>query len=91
MGEEICLPSDVCLCAEVSQAKRHAGPQSGRMDLPQSTAGLRTVLVPCFRMQGAEPPHLHPAALLLPCKPFADAALPVLWAVRGSNTLKSRW
>ena len=30
-GEEICSSSDVCLCAEVSPAKRCAGAWPGRM------------------------------------------------------------
>lgn len=52
-GEEICSPTDVCLCAEVSQVERCAQAWPGRMVLPQNTAGLR-ILVPCFRMQGSE-------------------------------------
>lgn len=73
----------MCLCAEASQEERCAGAWPGTMVLPQDTAGLRTVLVPCFSMQGSES-HCT----------FCCTAAPLLtqvcpWAVRGSAALLS--
>ena len=72
VGEEICSPSDACLCAEVPQAKRCAGARPGRMVLPQNTAGLRTVLVLCCRMQG---PESHCTFILPHCCSLASPLL----------------
>lgn len=87
-GEEICSPTDVCLCAEVSQEERCAGTWPGRMVLPQDTAGLRIVVVPCFRMQGSES---HCTFLLLHCCSLASPLLTQVcaWAVGGSTVLLS--